>query len=201
MKTLTIEGQKYLSPSWEEMSDVCFTLAKKIADANVKYDRLVAISKGGLTEAKTLLDFLEIKDLSVFEMKFYSDIYKTFDTPQITQVLGTKITGEKILLFDDVADSGKTLIAAKKYLEEQMAKEVEVAVLFNKPWTKFTPDFYGEETDTWIVFPHDRREMAKLLRNKWAKSGQTQKDIFTNLINLGYPEYQVEYFLKDNETE
>jgi len=62
----------------------------------------------------------------------------------------------KILLADDVSDGGDTLIAAIDYLVNKKGvprENIKTLTLHQKPWTKFKPDFIGEETKKWIIYP------------------------------------------------
>jgi len=52
------------------------------------------------------------------------------------------------------------------------------------------------ETDAWIVFPHERREVIDGLALKWKKNGLKIKEIKERLIKIGLPEKEVNIFLK-----
>jgi len=90
------------------------------------------------------------------------------------------------LLFDDVADSGKTLAAVRDHLLEAQAKSVETATLFYKPKSIIEPNFYSFKTSAWIVFPHEIREFINLTSKKWSKN---------DYYKLGLPKDQVKYFV------
>lgn len=196
MKTITIDNQKYLTPSWEDMNDLCFQLAQKILAENHKFDRLVTLVKGGLTWSRTLLDYLNIKKISAFQVEFYSNITKTNDRPIIIQSLPAVIEGETILLFDDVVDSGETLKVAKEYLYMCGAKRVISASLYIKDWARIKPDYFAAKTNAWIIFPHEIRETITFLSSSWQTKKMSLKDIKKRLISLGLPEKEVVYFLK-----
>jgi hypothetical protein len=59
----------------------------------------------------------------------------------------------RVLVMDDVADTGLTLVAAKNFLKRAGAAEVRTAALAYKPRSKFVPDYTLFCTDQWIVFP------------------------------------------------
>lgn len=196
MNTATIDKQLYLTPSWEDMGNLCFALAQKILEKNYKFDRLVALVKGGLTWSRTLLDYLNIKNLSAFQIEFYNNITKTNSRPIIIQSLPAVIEGETILLFDDVVDSGETIRVAKEYLYMCGAKKVVSCSLYIKDWAKIKPDFYSANTSAWIIFPHEVYETIILLYKKWRKNGLNTSEIKKRLSILGLPKNQVSYFLK-----
>ena len=191
----TVFEQKYIVPSWEEMGSVCFGLAKKVIESDKKFDRIVALAKGGWTWARAFCDYTKIGNLSSLQLDYYRGVYETLETPVVTQKLPVEVKGESILLFDDVSDSGKTLLEARRHLLKLGAKKAEAATLFMKPWTDYVPEFYGEKTDSWIIFPHEIREMIELLSSKWEGKGMKKKEIVERLIKIGISKEEVEYFL------
>lgn len=194
-KLTSLEKDKFIAPSWGEMGKLCFDLSKKVTSTNQKVDRIVALAKGGWTWAKTFSDYTNVKDVASLKIDFYKGVYETNDTPVITQSLPISISGETVLLFDDVSDTGKTLGVAKNYLTMCGAKTILSATLFMKPWTTFMPDYYGEETDAWVIFPHEIRETILLLSKKWLKSGHSKSEIKDRLTSIGISEEEVDFFL------
>ena len=71
------------------------------------------------------------------EAKYYKDIGVRDDRPKITMHLKEEdISGKRILLVDDVADTGETLIAIKEYIEGLSPKELRVAVIASNQYPK-----------------------------------------------------------------
>ena len=58
----------------------------------------------------------------------------------------------KVLIADDVADTGATLELVREFCQGKVA-EVRAAVLYEKPWTTYTCDYVWKRTDRWITFP------------------------------------------------
>lgn len=200
-KKISFNGGKtfYIAPTWDQLGHLCFKLSKQINHQGKSYDRIVVIAKGGLTWSRTLADYLGISDIETIRVKLYRGIGKAFKKPQIIQELKTDITGEKILLFDDVADSGQTLEFVEKLLLKQGAKSVDTSALFYKSTSKVTPDFFDHQTDAWIVFPHELREFIEETSRDWLKKGISKKQALARYLRLGLPEDQVSYFLSQIE--
>lgn len=197
IKPLKFGDQKYIAPSWEEMGNLCFNLAKNIREKNKgKFNRLIALAKGGLTWSRTLADYLDISEMSTIQIRFYTDISARSNKPVIIQSLPIDVSSENVLLFDDVAESGDTLKMAKEYLSLCGANTVTTAVLFIKEWIKVKPDFYGDSTDAWVIFPHEIREMTLLLLKGWEKENLNKNNVIKRLVKLGLPEDQVLYYLR-----
>lgn len=148
--------------SWEAAVKYCEELAEKTKE--FKPDMIVGISRGGLVPARILSDMLDIKSVGVVGMVFYTKVGETEDAPKITQELAMDLKGKRILLVDDVADTGKSLAAAKEYLEGKGAGEIKTAALHYKPKSILKPDYYYETTTAWIVYPWERYEVKRELK-------------------------------------
>lgn len=150
--------------SWDATIEYTETLAKKIID--FKPDIIVGLSRGGLVPARIMSDVLGVPDLGIIGMKFYTEMGKKSEFPQITQELTMNLNGKKILLVDDVADTGASLIIAKEYLQKKGAEEVRVATIHYKPNSKFKPDYYVMTSTSWIEYPWERHEIEREIKTK-----------------------------------
>lgn len=140
-----------------------FALARKIWDAGLRPDLLIGLWRGGTPIAISVHEFfvymghkcanLPVKCSSYSGMSQTSEFsidlpenFKTFLTP-----------GMKVLVVDDVFDSGQTAARVKRLLLD-VGCEPKIATLYYKPKnnrTDIKPDFYLHSTDEWIVFPHE----------------------------------------------
>lgn len=129
----------------------CTSIAKRI---DFDFERIVAISRGGLLPAILINNVIEkkrkLKPMLVIGIRSYKDDFKRMEKCIIYQVPNVK--NEKILIVDDIADTGNTLLIAKDMLKE-MGNEVFIATIFYKKNSKIKPNVYYEKTDKWIVFP------------------------------------------------
>lgn len=155
-----------LKISWEATIKYCEQLALKINESNYKPDMLVGLSRGGLVPVRIMSDVLGINEVGVLGLSFYTGMGKKLNEPKITQELAIDISGKKILLIDDVADSGRSLIAAKEYLLKKGAKEIKIATIHYKPISLFKPDYFVQTTSAWIAYPWERHEIERELRKK-----------------------------------
>lgn len=176
------------------MGDFTFNLSKEIIDSGKEFDRVVALAKGGWTWARTLADYLNIDHLSSVRIKSYTGVNEA-GKPRIVQPLTDQIHNEKVLIFDEVVDSGETLKKALDYLSMMGADEIKTASLCYKPRSKIKPDFYAFKTDAWVIFPHEIREFIEISSSNWRGKGVSEKQIRKRLDKLGIPDQQVKYFL------
>lgn len=189
-----IDGVDYICPTWDQMGDFTFLLAQKILNSNQKFDRIVALAKGGWTWARTLVDYLGVSQLSSTRLKSYSGINQCSQV-KVIQPLADSVDGENILIFDDVVDSGETIAKAKEYLCLLGAKDIKTASLCYKPRSKFIPDFYAFSATSWVVFPHEYREFIAQSQKLWSDKNISLAEIKSRLLDIGLPIAQIDYFL------
>ena len=197
-KVISFDNISFIAPSWEEMGELNFQLIQQVRESGKKYDRVVALSKGGLTWSRAFVDGLELDALSSLRIKLYKGIGEKSSEPEIVEPLTVDVQGKTVLLFDDVVDTGETYQFAKKYLLEKCgAKEVDTAALFYKPHSVIKPNFFAGETTAWIVFPHEIHEFVQETGKKWLESGLTKEQILSRYQELGLPLEQVKYYLTE----
>ena len=193
LREVSYDGMNYVCPSWDQMGDYTFELAQKIIDSGQNFDRVVALAKGGWTWSRTLVDFLNIDKLSSTRLQSYEAVNQA-NRVRVVQPLSDPVDKENVLIFDEVIDSGETIIKAREYVELLGAQEIAVATLCYKPRSKVIPEFYAFSTDAWVVFPHNHREFIEDRWKKWSKESVPAEMIKSRLIDIGLPKNRVEYF-------
>jgi len=127
---------------------------------------LVGISRGGLVPVRILSDKMGINNIGVMGIGFYKSVGQTSKFPQITQELSKDVVGKKVLVVDDVADTGRSLVVAKEYLGRKGAAEVKIATLHYKPASQLKPDYFMDTTTKWVVYPWEQYEVERELKEK-----------------------------------
>ncbi|MDX1813862.1 MAG: phosphoribosyltransferase, partial [Candidatus Bathyarchaeia archaeon] len=145
-------------PTWNNIYDMLVELADKVRASGFRPDILVGISRGGWLPTRILSDLLENPYITSVGAEFYVSVRKTNHEPRLTQPLSISVSNKKILLVDDVVDTGKSAILIKTHLERGRAEETKILTLYYKPWSIIVPDFYSKETSDWIVFPWEIKE-------------------------------------------
>jgi len=125
-----------------------------------KPDIIIGVSRGGWVPARFLSDYLDIGIMASVGVKSYAHTEKK-GKPVIVEKLGADITGLKVLVVDEVVDSGETLEVLKEYFASLKPKQVKYASLHYKPWAKLKPDYYAAESKDWIVYPWGLVENSK----------------------------------------
>jgi uncharacterized protein len=197
LKETVFDDICYVCPNWEQMGKYNFGLAKQIINSELSFDRIVALARGGWTWTRDLADALNIPDLSSVRIKSYSNVNESSEAI-IVQPLADPINGQRILLFDEVIDSGHTFVKALRYLKEMGAKDIQTAALCYKPRSVYKPNFYAFKTDAWVVFPHEIREFIEISTQKWRSKGLSTEMIKDRLITIGIPVEQVDFYCSLN---
>jgi len=156
----------YEVPSIEDIFYLSLEVAKKIIKEGIEYDVLVGISRGGLIPTRLLSDFLRIEDVRIIRSIYYTGTGERLEKPIADMSTLGEVDKLMVLIVDDVADTGNTLALIRDEIKKNGAKEVDIATLYVKPWRKINVKFFAKETDKWIVFPWEIREVLEDLREK-----------------------------------
>lgn len=140
--------------TWEGFGVAQRELAQTIADDGYEPEIIIAVARGGLVAAGALSYALGVKLSDAINVEFYTDVHTTLPDPILLEPMldVASISGRKLLVVDDVADSGRTMKLVLEILREQGA-EVRSAVLYEKSVSVVKPDYTWRHTDEWIVFP------------------------------------------------
>jgi hypoxanthine phosphoribosyltransferase len=179
--------------SWDDAHALAEHLAKRIRASGYEPDVLVAVSRGGFDPARMLCDLLGVRRLGSVQVEAYSAVGVRGE-PKVVTPLNTDVSGLRVLLVDDVSDTGGSLRVAKAHIVSKGAREVRVAALHLKPWTSLTPDYWAGRTEDWIVYPWERRESILDLAAKLREEGCA--DIRVELRRLGFSERDIRSHLE-----
>ncbi len=143
--------------TWEDVVRWCKELAKKIRESGFKPDVVVAIARGGFTPARLLCDYLDVVDLLSIKIEHWIETGKHKEEATIKYPFNYDFSEKKVLIVDDIADTGKSIIVAKKHIEEVCRpRELRVATMQLIPSTSLiVPDYYVDEVKewTWYMYP------------------------------------------------
>ena len=192
--TRVANSVQYEIPTWNQIYDMLLTQAEKIQ--GYKPDLIVGIARGGLIPARILTDLLETPLLATIEVEFYLGIAQTKAEPTLKQPLTTPVRCKKILLVDDIADTGKTLQLAKSHLQNLGPSEIKIATLYLKLQSITKPDFYEKQTSNWVIFPWDTKETLRKIIQKQTGKRQSNQEI-AKLVKAGLPKQVADRLIKD----
>lgn len=183
--------------SWNKLHRDIIKLCSKIEESKYEPEILVAIARGGWVIGRIVSDILEIDNITDLHVSFYEDIKKTKKEPIILEGVGKEVKDKRVLIVDDISDTGESLRISVEYVKSKNPSKIKVATLYVKPWTKFWPDYYVRETDKWIIYPYEVKETVKKLWNRWSSEGKDGSWIENELMKIGIPRWQIKTYLKD----
>lgn len=176
---------KILALTWSDIEASLLALADSINESGYRPDMIVGIARGGWVVARILSDLLDVRDLASIKIEFYRGVDEKVKVPKITQPISASPKGKIVLVADDVADTGESLILAQRHLIDQGARAMKVATIHYKPWSKFRPDFYFLETDDWIMYPWEIRETMDYLIKIWREETTDLDQLKERLASTG----------------
>jgi len=191
------EDLEFEIPSWEQIYDMLLNLADKIRRDKFEPDIIVGVSRGGWAPGRVMSDLLENPQIANVKAEFYKGVAETKGEPVISQPVSMGVKGKKLLVIDDVADTGRSLRKVKSHLLEQGATEVRIATIYYKPWSVTFPDYYEKETKQWVIFPWERKETVRHILEKYERQGKTVEEAKNKLVKFGFNRKLVERFVKE----
>src|SRR5438445_5511166 len=148
-------------------------LARQIKKDRYKPEISVGVSRGGWPPARVMSDLLQNPNLANMKVEFYKDIGVRNKKPRITQPATMEVIGKRVLVVDDVSDTGHSLRVVANHLRRKPVKELRVCTIYMKSQSIYRPDYYSRTTRKWIIFPWERLEAVHLISKRF-KDDQTR---------------------------
>ena len=137
--------------SWCQFHQDCQVLAEKIRESGREYDKMLCVTRGGVFVGGLVAHMLGIRNITTIALKLYE-----FDQQGavVEQLSGPDmpLPGSRILVVDDLLDSGRTLaFIVEKWSGEY---ELDIAVLYDKGGGELRPTFTSSAIpNEWVQFP------------------------------------------------
>ncbi len=166
---LTDDG-KHLYVSWDDYHQMIERLARQVHESGWAFDQILCLARGGLRPGDVMSRLFD-KPLAIMATSSYRAEAGTIQGRLDMATYITMPKGElagRVLLVDDLADSGVTLQAVVDRLRSMPAiRELRSAVLWVKGISTYEPDYFVEKlpTNPWIHQPfedYDRLRPADL---------------------------------------
>ena len=140
--------------TWSMFGDAAHELALRIDSDGFQPDLILSIARGGLPIGGALSYALGIKNTHVMNVEYCTGKGERLEFPVILPPPLTlvDIESSKVLICDDVADTGHTLKMVVEHVSSQVG-EVRTAVVYQKPESVIDCDYVWKHTNDWIDFP------------------------------------------------
>ena len=162
-----------------------FRLARLVFESGFKPTHIVGVWRGGAPIGIAVQEYLEYRGLDTDHIAIRTASYTGIGQQSEVKVFGegylvdTLNAADRLLIVDDVFDSGRSIEALLKVLHTKCRRnfpaEAKIATVYFKPVrnrTGLKPDYFLHETDDWLVFPH---ELCGLTPEEIAAKGEAGK--------------------------
>ena len=138
--------------TWDDLGGPARSPSQIAADG-WRPDIILGIARGGLLVGGAIAYALDVKNTFTMNVEFYTGIEERLETPMLLPPVPDPVDlGEaRVLIADDVADTGQTLALVKEF--SRRVAGARAAVLYEKPWSVVTSEYVWRRTDRWIDFP------------------------------------------------
>ena len=146
-----------------------FKLAQQIFESGFRPQFIVGVWRGGAPVGIAVQEYLDFAGIKTDHIAIRTSSYygiglqdKEVRVHGLNYIIDNVNATDELLLVDDVFDSGRSVIAIIKELEEKTRANLPKTIKIATPWykpsrntTSIVPDFFIHETDSWLVFPHE----------------------------------------------
>lgn len=173
-------NESWLKPSYEDIHNACHQAAQLITGYEWQFHRIMGISRGGFFPAMILSHMLKIPVTPVV----YSSKVGAGDDKNHHNVLPEVGKHERLLIVDDICDTGNTLYEIKSHYELSGMFAYTFALYYkSRAVPVVIPDFKWRvipEDSPWVIFPYERNEHIKSSKEAidealsdlyWSRSG------------------------------
>jgi hypoxanthine phosphoribosyltransferase len=151
-----------------------FVLAAQILRSGFRPSFLVALWRGGAPIGIAVQEFLEHRGIETDHVAIRTSSYTGIDRREkgvrvhgIDYLVSRLAFEDRLLLIDDVFDSGRSLEAVVEELARRcrrnLPQQLRIATVYYKPArnrSRLRPDYYVHDTDRWLVFPHELQGLS-----------------------------------------
>jgi hypoxanthine phosphoribosyltransferase len=194
---------KAYNVTWNTAYRLARALSHKVIESGYKPDIIIGIARGGLVPASMVCDLLLKNELLSITSQHWG-IATNLGKARIKFLLPQEadISGKRLLVVDDVADTGDSISIIMDYLQEKNPLEIRTAVFHFKTCSTTIPDYYGEKLEewNWIIYPWAFYEdlagfVNKLLDNPLTDE-ELQKGLMSN-FNIAISRKEIRNILND----
>ncbi len=141
--------------SWYDVNKLITKMIPRIQTYD--YDLVLAITRGGIVPSAIISERLAIPQVLVASVDFYQDSEHNFDWPVFMQFPEDSfLRGKQVLIVDDIWDRGKEMVTVTERVEQAGGTAFSAVLHYKTHRSQFpdkSPNFYGAETQDWIIYP------------------------------------------------
>ncbi len=167
--------------SWKDIERWSKDIVYKVMISGYEPEIVIGLARGGLVPARLIADYLNIKDLYAVKTEHWGLTATPDGKARLAQGLQVSIEDKKVLVVDDITDTGQSLKLAVDHIREHKPSEIKSATLLHITHSKYVPDYYSEEVPedkwTWFIFPWNVYEDMRNLIPKTLYKKRNKREI------------------------
>jgi len=171
--------------SWEDVDGWADRIAAQVRERSAVPETIVGLARGGWVPARLLCDRLEVKRLLSLRAQHWGVTATPTGAAELTDGLSGPVSGQTVLVVDDITDTGESLALAVDHIRGHGPKRLESAACLHISHSKFVPTYYAEEVPrdawVWVVFPWNYWEDLAALARRAARLGPGVDRVRTTL--------------------
>jgi hypoxanthine phosphoribosyltransferase len=143
-----------LTISWNDIHGICKCLVQAVD--SFRPDVILAVGRGGYYPGTLLAHLLQIEIYPIWLSRRVADVVRYASPRWLILPPEPEVINRKVLVVDEICDSGETLQVVIERVQEIGAVQVRSAVLYSHTWKATVPDYIGVITDELVLNPWDR---------------------------------------------
>ena len=139
--------------SSQEIYDYTKELANKVIESEFNPEVLLAIARSGFVPGRLMSDFMGNPNLYCLKVEHWLDTTAQHqEDAVIPQKIPLPVKGKRVLVIDDIVDTGRSAVHTIQFCRELGCKEVKLAVMLYLTSSEIEPDFYSVKQEEWFWF-------------------------------------------------
>lgn len=153
----------------QQLLEDSFRLASQVYEDNFRPEFIIGIWRGGAPVGIAVQEYFEFKGVETDHISVRTSSYygigqqsKTIRVHGLHYLIENANASDKLLIVDDVFDSGRSVDALIKQISTQSRLNTPSDIRVACPWYKpgknsvdFEPDYFVHQSEEWLVFPHE----------------------------------------------
>lgn len=188
----------YIIQNWQDTFDKTYFLFQTIQASGYNPDVIIGVARGGWVPGRLLADFFQIRETINIKVESYNSIGDEPEEAKITQDVTVGIRNKKVLVIDDIADTGESLKVILASIKEKEPAEIRTATLHFKPRSVVIPDYFVTKTEAWVIYPWEYYESIKELFEIFQSQAMDPKQAINHIKGIGIPSQMVDSYFTIN---
>lgn len=148
-----VEPIKCQFVDFDEIYDMSKQLAFKVTESGYEPELLLAIARSGFVPGRLMSDFLGNSNLYALKVEHWLDTTAEHQEDAVIPIQSPlPVKGKRVLIIDDIVDTGRSAIQTLKYVKGLGAREVKSAVMLYLTVSEYEPDYYSVKQSEWVWF-------------------------------------------------